>query len=339
MKNDKTGVCLIGCGRAGMIHARNFNTQVPGARMAAAVDVMEGAAKAAAEELGIDAWYTDYREALINPQVDAVVVVAPTNLHKEIVINAANAKKHVFCEKPMAMDSQECQEMIEACEKNKVKLQIGFMRRHDTSFQQAKKMLDSGAIGDLVMVRSCTRAPSKPQPWMYDLKKSNGILAEVNSHDIDSIRWFAGSEVKELYAIGGNYRNKEVAQQYPDYYDSVIVNGVFENGVQFIFDGAAYVQYGYDAQVELIGTKGILHVGRKEGSFVTCTTVENGTCTPFINSWMTLFLDAYRAEDIAFIDCIQNDKMPPVTGTDGMMAVRIVEAGNRSIEKKSIVHL
>ncbi len=76
--------------------------------MAAAVDVMEGAAKAAAEELGIDAWYTDYREALINPQVDAVVVVAPTNLHKEIVINAANAKKHVFCEKPMAMDSQEC---------------------------------------------------------------------------------------------------------------------------------------------------------------------------------------------------------------------------------------
>ena len=338
MRDKELGICLIGCGRAGMIHARNFNNQVPGAYMAAVVDVSEQTAKSAAAELGISAWFTDYREAIRLDTVDAVVVVAPTNLHRSIVIDCAINNKHVFCEKPMAMNTRECHEMIETCEANGVKLQIGFMRRFDQSFQQAKKLLNEGAIGELVLIRSCTRGPSKPQPWMYDLKKSNGILAEVNSHDIDSVRWFADSEIKQLYALGGNYRNKEVAAQYPDYYDSVVVNGVFENGVQFSIDGAAYIQYGYDARVELVGTKGVLHVGRTQGSFLCCTT-PLGSSTPFVSSWMTLFLDAYLAEDIAFANCIRNNTATPVSGMDGLMAVRIVEAGNESIASGRIVRL
>jgi len=339
MNKRNLGICLIGCGRAGMIHARNFMNKVPGAHMAAVVDVVEDAAKAAARELGINTWYTDYRDVLENDDVDAVVVVSPTNLHKQIVIDCANAKKHIFCEKPMAMNTLECDEMIAACEKNGVKLQIGFMRRHDLSFREAKRLLDEGAIGDLVQIHSCTRGPSKPRPWMYDLKKSNGILAEVNSHDIDSVRWFAGSEIKELYAVAGNFRNPEAAEQYPDYYDSVLMNGVFENGVQFSIDGAAYVQYGYDSKMEIVGTKGVLQVGRSNANFVKCTTVEHGTSTPFINSWMTLFIDAYLAEDIAFTEAILNDTEPEVTGRDGRQAVRIVEAGNESILTKKIVRL
>ena len=113
------------------------------------------------------------------------------------------------------------------------------------------------------MINSCTRGPSKPRQWMYDLKKSNGILAELNSHDIDSTRWFAGSEIESLYAVAGNFRNKEVADEYPEYYDSVVMNGTL-NGVHFSINGEAYVQYGYDAQVELVGTKGVLRVGRTD---------------------------------------------------------------------------
>jgi myo-inositol 2-dehydrogenase/D-chiro-inositol 1-dehydrogenase/scyllo-inositol 2-dehydrogenase (NAD+) len=333
------GICLIGCGRAGMIHAGNFSNRVPGAKMVAVADVVEEAARSAAEQLGISNWYTDYREALKDPAVDAVVVVSPTDLHKSIVIDSANAGKHVFCEKPMAMNSIECQEMIEACEKNGVKLQIGFMRRHDASFKQAKKLLEKGAIGDLVMINSCTRGPSKPRPWMYDLKKSNGILAELNSHDFDSTRWFAGSDIESLYAVAGNFRNKEVAGDYPDYYDSVVMNGTFKNGVHFSINGEAYVQYGYDAQVELVGTKGVLRVGRSDENFLKCTTVEHGTSTPFVRSWMTLFIEAYLAEDISFVESIVNDTPTAVTGQDGMMAVKIVEAGNESIAKSSIVRL
>jgi len=322
-----------------MIHALNYSNKVPGARMVAVADVVEEAARSAAAKLGVSCWYTDYKEALNNPAVDAVVVVSPTDLHRGIVIDSANAGKHVFCEKPMAMNSMECRDMIDACEKNGVKLQIGFMRRHDQSFRQAKKLLDEGAIGDLVMIRSCTRGPSKPQPWMYDLKKSNGILAELNSHDIDSTRWFAGSEIVSLYAVAGNFRNREVADQYPDYYDSVVMNGTFKNGVQFSINGEAYVQYGYDAQVELVGTKGVLHVGRTDENFVKCTTAESGTCAPFVKSWRTLFIEAYLTEDIAFVESIRNDTPTAVTGHDGMMAVRIVEAGNESITRDSIVRL
>ena len=335
----KIGICLIGAGRAGMIHAENFQNRIGSAKMSAVVDVVEDTAKASANALGVNRYYTDYKDALRQEDVDAVVVVSPTNLHKQIVLDCAAAKKHVFCEKPMAMNTEECDEMIAACEQNGVKLQIGFMRRFDASFAQAKKMVEEGAIGDLVLIRSNTRGPSKPRPWMYDLKKSNGILAEVNSHDIDSVRWFAGSEIESLYAVGGNYRNPEAAAEYPDYYDNVLMNGVFKNGVQFSIDGAAYVEYGYDSKMELLGTKGVLHVGRSDGSFLRCSNVQGGSATPFINSWMTLFKDAYLAEDMSFIDCILQDTPPAIGGMDGRMAVRIVEAGNQSIAEQKIVLL
>ncbi|NLD60149.1 MAG: Gfo/Idh/MocA family oxidoreductase [Clostridiales bacterium] len=333
------GLCLIGCGRAGMIHARNYKNKVPGAKMVAVADVVEEAAVAAAAELGIDAWYTDYREALKNPAVDAVIVVSPTDLHRGIVLDCARAKKHVFCEKPMAMNVGECEDMIAACGQNGVKLQIGFMRRHDQSFRRAKKLLDEGTIGELVFIHSHTRGPSKPRPWMYDLKKSNGILAEVNSHDIDAIRWFAGSDMEHLYAVAGNYRNPEAREAYPDYYDSVSVNGKLKNGVGFSIDGAAFVQYGYDAHVEMVGTRGVIHVGRSDGDFVKVTTPENGTAGSFVSSWTALFEDAYLREDISFAEAVLNDAEVLVTGRDGLEAVKVVEAGNRSILSREIVKL
>lgn len=337
MEQKKLGVCLIGCGRAGMIHARNYKNKVENARMVACVDAVEAAAKAAAEEMGITKYYTDYHAILNDPEVDAVVVVAPTDLHKQIVVDCAAAGKHIFCEKPMAMTVEECDEMIAACQKHNVKLQIGFMRRFDASFREAKRLVDSGAIGEVVQIHSNTRGPSKPRPWMYDIKMSNGILAEVNSHDIDAVRWMAGSDIESVYAVAGNFRNPEAAEQYPDYYDSVLMNGTLKNGVHFCIDGAAYVQYGYDSKMEIIGTKGKINVGRSDKEFVHCTTVENGTVTPFINSWMTLFIDAYLAEDTSFVNAVLNDTPVEVSGVDGRMAVATVEAGNCSITEKKIV--
>jgi myo-inositol 2-dehydrogenase/D-chiro-inositol 1-dehydrogenase/scyllo-inositol 2-dehydrogenase (NAD+) len=339
MQKKEIGICLIGAGRAGMIHAKNFKNKVSGAYMAAVVDADEKTVKAASSELGDIPYFTDYKDILKKDEINAVIVVAPTNLHKQIVVDCAKAGKHVFCEKPMAMDTEQCDEMIRACSQNNVKLQIGFMRRHDESFMRAKDMIQSGAIGEVVMIRSCTRGPSKPRPWMYDIRKSNGILAELNSHDIDCIRWLAESEFKTIFATGGNYRNKEIAGEYPDYYDNMVMNGVMENGIQYSIDGAAYVQYGYDAKVEILGTKGVLQVGRSDAQFLKCTTVENGTSTPFITSWMTLFKEAYLEEDARFIDCIIHDKPPKVTGLDGKMAVKIVEMGNRSIAGKKLIEL
>ncbi len=334
--NEKLNVCLIGCGRAGMIHARNYKNKIENAAIVACVDAVEAAAQAAAEELGVKKVFTDYHDILSDPEIQAVIVVAPTNLHRDIVVDCANAGKHIFCEKPMAMTVEECDEMVEACRRNNVKLQIGFMRRFDASFREAKRLLDSGAIGDLVQVHSNTRGPSKPRPWMFDIKKSNGILAEVNSHDIDAVRWMAGSDIDTLYAVAGNFRNPEAREEYPDYYDSVLMSGTMKNGVHFVIDGAAYVQYGYDSKMELIGTKGKINVGRSDKEFVHCTSVEGGTQTPFINSWMTLFIDAYLAEDTSFVNAVLNDTPTEVTGYDGRMAVATVQAGNQSITERAI---
>lgn len=201
MGEETIGIAVIGAGRAGLIHARNLAARVPGARLVAIADPVEDACRTAAAELRIARYHLDYREVLRDEEIHAVVVVTPTVVHRDIVVAAARAGKHIFCEKPMAMNVSECREMIEAARAARVKLQIGFMRRFDPSFVAAYDAIRNGAIGDIVLVKSLTHGPSVPQPWMYDIGKSNGPLAEVSSHDIDTLRWFSGSELEEVYAI------------------------------------------------------------------------------------------------------------------------------------------
>ena len=339
MSKKSLGICLIGAGRAGMIHGLNFKKSVSNAEMVAVVDPFEETAQKACKTLEIDKYYTDYKKAFEDDTVDAVIIVTPTIFHKDIAVAAAYAGKHIFCEKPMAMNEDECEQMIVAAAKNKVKLQIGFMRRFDASFIEAKQIISNGEIGDVVLVRSLTRGPSKPQEWMYDIDKSNGPLAEVNSHDIDSARWFAESELKSVYAIAGNYRSKEIAGEFPKFYDNVLVNGIFLNGVQFGMDGAQYVKYGYDARVEILGTDGVIMLGQTQKNSVVVCNKDKKMIRPFMNSWTHLFSEAYLAEDEHFIDCILEDKPPKVCGMDGKMAVKIVRACNLSISDNRIVEL
>ncbi len=340
MIDGKIGVCVVGAGRAGMIHAANFVKNVPGAALAAVADPVEEVARTSANELGIDTYYLSHEQALENPAIDAYVVVSPTKYHVDIVKAIAAEKKHILCEKPMAMTVEECDEMIRAAKENDIKLQIGFMRRFDDSFRHAKAAIEAGEIGDVVMVRSNTRGPSIPRPWMYDIRKSNGPLAEVNSHDIDTMRWFTGSEFKSLYAVGGNYRCPDAREEFPDFYDNVVMTASFESGAQGMLDGAQGVGYAYDAKVEILGTKGCIYLGNLRGDNVlVCSSATRSGTYPLIESWRGLFKDAYRNEDISFINCILNDTEPEVTGHDGKMAVKVVNAGNTSIIEKRIVEL
>jgi myo-inositol 2-dehydrogenase/D-chiro-inositol 1-dehydrogenase/scyllo-inositol 2-dehydrogenase (NAD+) len=335
----KLGICVIGAGRAGMIHARNFSRGVAGSRLVGLADAHAPTLQGAMREVEPDAGYSDYREALADPRVDAVVVVTPTSLHREIVTAAARAGKHVLCEKPMAMTVAECDEMIVACNAAGVKLQIGFMRRFDSSFLAARQRVEAGEIGDVVLVKSLTHGPSVPQGWMYDIQKSNGPLAEVNSHDIDAARWFVGSEIDEVFAIGGNFRCPQAKAKYPDFYDNVAMVCRFEDGRQGFIDGAVSVGYGYDARMEIVGTSGVMFVGRREEDFVVTCSTAKGIVQPFVKSWRTLFAEAYAAEDQDFVDCIREDRAPRVQGIDGRMAVAVVNAGNRSIVERAPVRV
>lgn len=338
--NSKVGIAIIGSGRAGMIHARNFARGIDGARLVAIVDPVAEARESALRELGIEKSYADYYDALDDPEVNAVIVVTPTVLHRKIVVAAAAAGKHIFCEKPMAMNVAECQEMIEACRHSGVQIQIGFMRRYARDFIAAKEAINAGRIGEPVLIKSLTHGPSVPQPWMYDIAKSNGPLAEVNSHDIDTLRWIADDDIAEVYAIGGNYRCPEAKEKYPDFYDTVAMTLRFVRGAEGMIDGAVSVGYGYDSRMEILGTKGALFVGSLEESrLVVCSSSNKELSTPAVKSWRSLFIDAYREEDLAFVHCIHEDRECSPSGSDGLAAVETVVAGNQSIVTGSPVRL
>ena len=336
-------ICVVGAGRAGLIHMENFMGRVPGAKLAAVSDPDERAASVAIDRFGSGGsvkWYKNHIDALEDRSVDAFVVVTPTKFHRDIVVDLATDGRHVLCEKPMAMTTGECDDMIAAAETGGVTLQIGFMRRFDESYIRAKETVDGGAIGDVVMVRSNTRGPSEPQPWMYDLSASNGPLAEVNSHDIDTLRWFSGSDFDTLFAIGGNFRSPAARDGYPDFYDNVVLAASMKNGTQGMIDGAQGVGYAYDARVEILGTKGCVFIGRLwDSAVVTCTAETNSAGYPLVKSWRQLFREAYLAEDTAFCEAVRSGAAPRVTGRDGKMAVAAVNAGNRSIREGRAVRL
>jgi myo-inositol 2-dehydrogenase/D-chiro-inositol 1-dehydrogenase/scyllo-inositol 2-dehydrogenase (NAD+) len=329
--------CLIGTGRAGMIHGRNFAKKIANARLTALCDPSSENLQAAQDELQVENIYQDYRDVMKNPDINAVIIVTPTIYHKEIALAAAAAKKHIFCEKPLAMNETECQEMIDAAEENQVKLQVGFMRRFDESFIEAKKVIASGEIGDIVLVKSLTHGPSKPKPWMFDISKSNGPIGEVNSHDLDSLRWLTGREIDSIYAVGGNYRSPEAKADFPDFYDTVAMTVTFDDGKIGMVDGAQYVQYGYDARVEILGTKGSILIGDQSKHKLVVAHPDGQISRPAMHSWTYLFREAYVAEEQAFVDSILNDTETECTGFDGLMAVKNVNMGLKSLQENRIV--
>ncbi len=336
--NGRVKVCLIGCGRAGMIHARSYSGSVQCAELIAFCDPVKENLESASKEIQVKYLYQDYHEVMSNPEIDAVLVVTPTQFHRDIVIAAAKAKKHVFCEKPMASTEEECDEMIAACNENNVILQIGFMRRFDKNYRRGKELLDSGAVGQPTMIKSNTYGPSEPKEWMYNVRKNYGPIGEVNSHDFDTLRWYAGSEVKMIHAIGHNFRSPEKAKEYPEYYDTCTILLEFENGILGTITGAQYVKYGYDSRAEILGTNGIIKVGTQNANTVEVVTPDKIVKTDSVESWRTLFKEAYVEENCSFIDCIIKDTEPEVTGYDGKMALILVNEGLKSIlEKKPIM--
>ena len=190
------------------------------------------------------------------------MITTPTFTHAALVREAAAHGLHVLCEKPMALSVAECDQMIADCERAKVTLQLAFMRRFDPPFVQAKAQLDAGEIGDVLMVRSLTRGPGLPPAWANDLKTSNGMLAEVNSHDFDAVRWLTGAEYDEVHVRAAARKRPDLRATLPDFYDVAVVSAVMKNGAFGIIDGVCPADYGYDARAEIVGSAGAAVRGR-----------------------------------------------------------------------------
>ena len=324
-------ICLIGTGRAGLVHARNLKSRDLGADLVALCDAHEGALTSAGKELDVGLLLADYRDAIRRDDVDAVIIATPTFLHCEIACAAAESGKHVFLEKPMAITVDECRRINAAVGNTGVKLQIGFMRRFDGSFVEAKEILDSGELGRVMIVKSTGRGPGGPGPWMYDLKRSNGIIAEVNSHDVDSLNWFTGSPMRRVYAESHNFKCPDARASHPDFYDNFVASFRFADDTLGVVDGTCPAHYGYDARVEILCEKGALFLGSVTRQGVTKVTLDGTVADRTVKSWRNLFKDAYVAEVKHFVDCLTAGQQPRVTGEDGLKAVAAVVAANRSM--------
>jgi scyllo-inositol 2-dehydrogenase (NAD+) len=321
-------VALVGAGRAGSVHAANLGDYAARAEVVAIVDERREPAEALAA--GTDAAaFGDLDEAL--PHADAVVISTPTFTHRDLAVRAARAGKHVFCEKPMALTVTECDEMIEAAEAAGVALQIGFMRRFQPEFVEARRRIEAGDMGQPMVIKSLTRGPGLPPPWAWDLERSNGMLAEVNSHDFDCVRWLAGSEIERVYAEVAHHKGADRGVDAEDFYDNAVVALRFESGAIGTIDGTCPADYGYDARVEVVCSEGLLVVGDMRGQpIVEARDRDVGTITPLYRTWPERFREAYRAEMRSFVDCALAGAAPAATGADGRAAVAAVRAANRS---------
>jgi len=333
-------MCAIGTGRAGMVHATNFRWRTPRAELVAVVDADPERAALAAAELDLPGrGFTTLAAALAATPIDAVVITTPTFTHAALVREAAGHGLHVLCEKPMALSLAECDSMMLACERAAVTLQLAFMRRFDPPFVEAKRDLDAGAIGDVVMVRSLTRGPGLPPAWANDVKTSNGMLAEVNSHDFDAVRWLAGSEYVEVHARGAALKRPDLLATLPDFYDVAVVSAVMANGAFGIIDGVCPSEYGYDARAEIVGSRGLLFAGDIRSPGAQRVTREGGAVGPHFTSWRERFAEAYRAEAAHFVESVQAGSAPRVGGVDGRAAVAAVVAANRSLREGKAVRV
>ena len=196
-----------------------------------------------------------------NPELDAIVIVSPSFLHCQQIEIAMNHGKHVFCEKPLAPKADACKRIVEAERKAGKKLvQIGFMRRFDKSYAEAKRKIDNGDIGKVVLVRSYTQDPrSTIESTLKFAPHSGGQYLDMCVHDIDLIRWFTGSNVKNVWAIGGVFEF-DLYKELNDA-DNAAATIQMENGAMgFMFTNRTHAA-GSNVETEIIGTHGTLRTG------------------------------------------------------------------------------
>ena len=340
MRQQPVRICMVGAGRVGKLHSGTFARHVPGGTVVALVDPATQILDETGAQFGIDGRYTSLEEALDKAAVDAVVITTPTFTHRDLAILAAERGKHVFLEKPMAMNLDECDEILAACEHNGVHLQIGFMRRFDPEFVAAAERIAAGEIGEPMLIKSLTHGPGLPPPWARDIVTSNGNLAEVNSHDLDCVRWLMGSNIDRIYVEVANFKGDERGVEAEHFYDNMITTLRFESGGLGSFSGVCPCDYGYDARVEIVGKEGIMQIGSmRSQDVVVCVNRDQGLITPVYRRWPERFEWAYIREMEHFVASIQSDTAPRASGQDGWWAVAGVLAGTRSMLEERPVRL
>lgn len=329
---------IIGAGRIGQVHARSILTGVPDARIAAIADpYLTEQAEKWAQSIGIPGIYKDHHKILEDPSIDAVLICSSTDTHAPISIEAINAGKHVFCEKPIDHSLAKIAEVKAALEASPKKLvyQVGFNRRFDHNYRAIRKAVEEGKIGDLHFVRISSRDP-EPPPIPY-VKISGGIFLDMMIHDIDMLRYLSGSEVKEVYASGVVLVDPAIGEAGD--VDTATVSAKLENGALALIDNSRKAVYGYDQRAEAFGSKGSIQNANDAPSTAVISTVDGVTAEKPLWFFLERYMAAYQAEIKSFVNAIVTGAEPEVGLIDGLMSIRIGLACKKSLQENRPVLL
>ena len=334
-KPSKICVGVIGAGRIGKLHIEHLAQHIPEAELIAICSLNRSGAESLAAQFNVPKVTTDYNTLLADPQIDAVLVTSSTHTHVEISQAAAKARKHIFCEKPIAFDLEQIDETLAIVEKAGVKFQVGFNRRFDANFARVREAITSGEIGEPHIMRITSRDPAPP-PIEY-VKVSGGIFLDMTIHDFDMARYLIGDEVVEIYATGGVRVDPEIGEA--DDIDTTVITLRFQNGVLGTIDNSREAVYGYDQRVEVFGSKGMVTAANPLTNTVTFSGSAGSRAASPPYFFVERYKPAFLSELQAFFTCIQEDTLPAVTGTDGRAPVVMGFAALKSLRENRPVLL
>ncbi len=333
--SKRVNIGLIGAGRIGKVHAETIAFRLPEASLVAVADVNQEAAQAVAERCGIRRVVEGSDEMFADPGIDAVLICSSTDTHADLVVKAAEAGKHVFCEKPIHHDLEKIDIALAAVQKAGVKFQVGFNRRFDANFARVRKSIVSGEIGTPHLLHIISRDPGPP-PISY-IRVSGGMFLDMTIHDFDMARFLIGDEVTEVYTSAGVRVDPEIGEAGD--VDTAVILLRFANGVIGTIDNCRQAPYGYDQRVEVLGSKGAIATENRYPNRAVISTAESVRRDLPLNFFMDRYVDSFANELRAFVESVAFDTPSPVSGIDGRYPVLMALAARKSHEEGRPVKL
>ena len=335
MSTKQLNVGIIGAGRIGKVHAETLAFRLPEARTLAIADVNREAAQALAARCGIPTVAESSEEILANPEIEAVLICSSTDTHADLIVQAAQAGKHIFCEKPIAHSLAQIDRALAAVEQAGVKLQIGFNRRFDANFARVRQAVVSGEIGTPRLMHIISRDPAPP-PISY-VRVSGGMFLDMTIHDFDMARFLIGDEVEEIYTAGardggpGDRRGRRpghgadcaALQQRRHRHDRQQPPG----RLRLRPAGGDSGQRGKIATENCYPNQAVVSTGKKVRRDLP------------LNFFMDRYTESFATELRAFVEAVRENRPTPVTGIDGRIPVVMGLAARKSYDEHRPVRL
>ncbi len=327
-------MAVIGTGRMGSFHARNIVHSIPEAELVAVCDIRLEVAQAVADELGIKRVVQDFHELLSDGDVEAVLIAASTGAHAEIMKDVAAAHIPIFCEKPLALELDKTDEALAAVRGSGVKLQVGFNRRFDRSYQRVREIVHSGEIGRPCILRIVNSDPGFPT--LDYLRTSGGIFLDLVIHDFDMARYQIG-DVEEVYAMGSTLLEPQL-KTFGDIDTDVVVLR-FTDGTLGLISNSRQAVYGYDQRLEVFCANGTAIADNEAETTVVKGSIDGFLAAKAPHFFMQRYAPCYLEEVRQFVECVRDDKPTPATGEDGRAAVVLAHAAWKSVRENRPVKI